>query len=77
MNALFVVSGERVVTLLEKPRRCADCGRHSLIVVSRAGHTVCSGCDAKAYPPKPSCGVDGCTCGDILNHGIGDRGADW
>lgn len=28
-------------------------------------------------PPKPSCGVDGCGCGDILNHGIGELGVDW
>lgn len=27
--------------------------------------------------PKASCQVDGCDCGDVLNHGIGHLGADW
>lgn len=27
--------------------------------------------------PKPSCGIDGCSCGDVLNHGIAEHGADW
>lgn len=27
--------------------------------------------------PKPSCGVDGCECGDVLNHGINGHGVNW